>query len=81
MRVRPGSGRGALADPDALTDRERQILGLLVDGVTANRAIAAVLEISENTVKFHLRNILTKLQLADRAQVVGFALRKGLVGR
>ena len=64
---------------DALTDRERQILELLVGGVTSNRRLAAALRVSENTVKFHLRNILAKLQLADRAQVVGFALRSGLV--
>lgn len=69
-----------LPDHDDLTDRERQILGLLVDGVTSNRRLAAALRISENTVKFHLRNILAKLQLADRAQVVGYVLRSGLAG-
>jgi len=35
--------------------------------------------VSENTVKFHVRNILDKLHLHNRAQVVGFALRHGIV--
>ncbi len=66
-------------DPDALTDRERQVLELLVDGVTSNRKLAKHLGVSENTVKFHVRNILDKLHLHNRAQVVGFALRHGIV--
>ena len=67
-------------DPDALTDREREVLELLVRGVTSNRKLAKNLSVSENTVKFHVRNILDKLHLHNRAQVVGFALRHGMVG-
>ena len=66
-------------DPDALTDREQQVLELLVRGVTSNRKLARELDVSENTVKFHVRNILDKLHLHNRAEVVGFALRNGMV--
>jgi DNA-binding NarL/FixJ family response regulator len=67
------------SDPDALTDREREVLELLVQGITTNRKLAKTLGVSENTVKFHVRNILDKLHLNNRAQVVSFALRHRLV--
>jgi DNA-binding NarL/FixJ family response regulator len=66
-------------DPDALTDREREVLELLVQGVTTNRRLAKTLGVTENTVKFHVRNILDKLHLNNRAQVVSFALRHRMV--
>jgi DNA-binding NarL/FixJ family response regulator len=65
--------------PDSLTDREQEVLELLVQGVTSNRDLADRLAVSENTVKYHLRNILDKLHLQNRAQVVSYALRHGLV--
>lgn len=65
--------------PDALTDREQEVLELMVKGVTTNRKLAGTLGISENTVKFHVRNILDKLHLHNRAQVVAYALRNRLV--
>ncbi len=66
--------------PDvALTERERELLELLVQGVTSNRELAQRLFISENTVKYHLRNIMTKLHAENRAQVIAYALRTGLV--
>ena len=65
-------------DPDALTGRERDVLELLIEGVTSTRMLAKRLELKENTVKFHVRNILDKLHLHNRAQVVGFALRHGM---
>ncbi|MGZ8812228.1 MAG: response regulator transcription factor [Thermoanaerobaculia bacterium] len=55
------------------------MLELMVEGVTSNRKLAKRLNVSENTVKFHIRNILDKLRLHDRAQVVGYALRKKIV--
>jgi DNA-binding NarL/FixJ family response regulator len=63
-------------EEEALTPRERDVLDLMVDGVTSNRKLARRLNLSENTVKFHIRNILDKLRLHDRAQAVGYALRK-----
>ena len=65
-----------VSDADALTPREREVLELMVEGVTSNRKLARRLNLSENTVKFHVRNILDKLRLHDRAQVVGYALRR-----
>jgi DNA-binding NarL/FixJ family response regulator len=64
---------------EELTNREREVLELMVEGVTSNRKLAKRLDVSENTVKFHVRNILDKLRLHNRAQVVGYALRKGIV--
>jgi DNA-binding NarL/FixJ family response regulator len=66
-------------DPDALTDREREVLELLVQGITSNRKLATKLGVSENTVKFHVRNILDKLHLNNRAQVVSYAIRNKIV--
>lgn len=66
-------------DPDALTDREREVLELLVQGITSNRKLAKQLGVSENTVKFHVRNILDKLHLHNRAQVVSYAIRNRIV--
>ncbi len=51
----------------------------MVQGTTSNRKLAKHLGVSENTVKFHVRNILDKLHLHNRAQVVAFALRTHLV--
>lgn len=65
--------------PDDLTEREREVLELLVRGVTSNRKLAKELNVSENTVKFHLRNILEKLHLNNRAEAVGYALRHRMV--
>ncbi len=66
-------------DPDALTERETEVLELMVDGVTSNRKLGKRLGVSENTVKFHVRNILDKLHLHNRAQVVAYAFRHRIV--
>ena len=63
----------------ALTEREREVLDLLVQGVTSNRELADRLVVSENTVKYHLRNILDKLHVQNRTQVVAYAVRHGLL--
>jgi len=71
---------GQLKDsPDALTEREMDVLRCLVEGITSNRKLAERLGVSENTVKFHVRNILDKLHLHNRAQAVAFALRNRIV--
>ncbi|HEY3363805.1 MAG TPA: response regulator transcription factor [Symbiobacteriaceae bacterium] len=74
------SSRGEGGAPGhPLTQREIQILELVADGAT-NRDIAAKLFLSENTVKNHLKHILSKLQIQNRAQAVAWALREGLLG-
>lgn len=65
-------------DPDALTEREVEVLELMTEGVTSNRKLARSLGVSENTIKFHVRNILDKLHLHSRAEAVGYALRNHL---
>jgi NarL family two-component system response regulator LiaR len=61
-----------------LTEREQEVLRQLALGRT-NHEIAEVLTVSDETVKTHVGNILTKLQLAHRTQAVIYALKKGLI--
>jgi NarL family two-component system response regulator LiaR len=63
-----------------LTEREMDVLKLIANGLS-NSEIAAHLVISENTVKGHVSNILSKLQLADRTQAAVYAWQKGIVRR
>jgi two-component system, NarL family, response regulator LiaR len=63
-----------------LTDRETDVLKLIASGLT-NSQIAEKLVISENTVKGHVSNILSKLHLADRTQVAVYAWQQGIVNR
>ena len=60
-----------------LTQRESEVLSLLVAGLT-NRAIAAKLVVSEETVKTHSRGIYRKLSVQDRTAAVALALREGV---
>lgn len=60
-----------------LSEREMQVLKLVAQGLT-NQEIAARMVLSEWTVRTHVRNILTKLHLANRTQAALFALRKGI---
>ncbi|REJ77148.1 MAG: DNA-binding response regulator [Acidobacteria bacterium] len=60
----------------ALTERELVVLDRMARGITSNRGLATELGVSENTVKFHVRNILGKLGLHKRAQVVAYALSR-----
>ena len=69
-------GPGA-AGVDELTPRERDVLGLLGQGLS-NRELAEALFVSEKTVKTHVSSILAKLRLADRTQAAVFAVRHGL---
>jgi two-component system NarL family response regulator len=66
------------SDPDRLTERELDVLGHVTRGLR-NKEIAAHLGISENTVKYHLRNILEKLHAGSRAELAARAVREGLV--
>ncbi|HEX2254449.1 MAG TPA: response regulator transcription factor [Thermoanaerobaculia bacterium] len=74
----PGPG-GRRKDPLELTEREREVLALLAGGVTSTRALARRLGVSQRTVKFHVGNVLDKLQVGSRAEAVSLALREGLV--
>jgi DNA-binding NarL/FixJ family response regulator len=60
------------------TERETDVLRLVATGAS-NKEIAATLNITENTVKYHLRNIMEKLHLRNKAQVAAYAVSKGLV--
>jgi DNA-binding NarL/FixJ family response regulator len=71
-----GSGPGRAG---SLTEREREVLGLIADG-RSNREIARALVLSEKTVKTHVSNILMKLDLADRTQAALWAVRHGVAG-
>ena len=61
---------------EALTPRERELVEALVDGATTDRELVAVLGIGRNTLKYHFRNVLAKLGLSNRTQVVAHVLRR-----
>jgi DNA-binding NarL/FixJ family response regulator len=63
---------------ERMTARELQVLELLADGLP-NKAIAARLGLSDETVKFHLSSIFGKLGVANRTEAVRRAIRMGLV--
>ena len=69
---------GAEEVVDPLTERERQVLQLAAEGL-ANKQIAARLEISENTVKFHLSSLYAKLGVTSRTEAVRSGARRGWV--
>ncbi len=89
-RPRAGAGAGAgegvgawvlehdAASAPMLTQREREILGLLADGL-GNKQIAARLRISTNTVKTHLELLFDKLGASSRTEAVTTAARMGLL--
>jgi DNA-binding NarL/FixJ family response regulator len=68
------AGGGPAKDPAALTEREEAVLRLLAEGRT-NAQIADVVCLSENTVKFHLRNLFAKLGVSNRTEAVATLLR------
>jgi two-component system, NarL family, response regulator LiaR len=73
--------KGTVFNPfTELTNREMEVLRLIARGMS-NSIIAEELFISENTVKGHVSNILSKLQLADRTQAAVYAWEQGLVHR
>ena len=75
---------GSLTEPDGatgtvpLSDREREVLSLLANGMT-NKDLAAALFISRATVKTHIENLLRKLEASDRAAAVAEGFRRGLL--
>ena len=68
-----------VGDPKSLlTERELELLYLLADGLS-NKVIAEKLFISENTVKYHIKNILQKFGVQNRTEAVAMAMRQGLL--
>ena len=64
--------------PTELTEREREILRYIARGLS-NKEIAAVVGLSENTVKTHVRKIRTKLNARSRAEAAAYAVQAGLL--
>ncbi|MBI5351494.1 MAG: response regulator transcription factor [Chloroflexi bacterium] len=75
LRGESGEGESFLTE---LTEREMDVLKLIANGLS-NSQIAEKLVISENTVKGHVSNILSKLHLLDRTQAAVYAWQKGIV--
>jgi DNA-binding NarL/FixJ family response regulator len=69
-------GRAPCDDP--LTPREREVLHMLAAGL-GNKEIAARLAISDHTAKFHVSQILAKLNAGSRTEAVSLAMRRGMV--
>jgi DNA-binding NarL/FixJ family response regulator len=63
---------------EPISPRELEVLSLMATG-KRNKEIAGELSIAEDTVKMHVRNILSKLQVSDRTEAVTIALRRGII--
>lgn len=74
-RVKAGEDQGSY---DGLTPRERQVLKLIAEGHT-NQSIAEKLVISQSTVQTHRTRIMHRLNLQTRAELIQYAVRKGLL--
>jgi DNA-binding NarL/FixJ family response regulator len=75
--TRAASQAAAPPGPDALTPQEIRLLQHMADGL-ANKAIAQAMSVSENTVKYHIKNILQKLGVHNRTEAAAYAIRTGL---
>jgi DNA-binding NarL/FixJ family response regulator len=78
VRAAPGRGDAPAPGLDALTDREREMLGWVATG-RSNQEIAKELFLSPATVRTHISRAMGKLGARDRAQLGVFAVRAGLV--
>jgi len=63
---------------ETISSRELEVLSLMAGG-RRNKEIASELSIAEDTVKMHVRNILSKLQVNDRTEAVTIAIRRGII--
>lgn len=73
-----GTKLAARMERPNLSDREFEVLSLMAKGKN-NKAIASELNITENTVKFHVTNVMIKLGASDRTHAVVNALRQGII--
>jgi two-component system response regulator NreC len=76
--VREIKTRGVEDTYELLTSREREVLQLLVEG-KSNKEIAASLSLSPYTVETHRRNLQEKLNLHSFAELILYAVRKGII--
>ncbi len=76
-RQKTGEAEAAPPSDSEPTARETDVLRLVAAGAS-NKEIASYLNITENTVKYHMRNIMEKLHLRNKAQVAAYAVSKGL---
>ena len=67
--------RGKQSDPQSLTAREEQVLALIAEGLT-NHKISRKLSVSENTVKYHIQNIYSKLHVTNRTGAARYYLNR-----
>lgn len=79
LKESSGTAPAASSKADALTPREKEVLSLIVQGLT-NAQIARILFISPATVKRHVESIIKKLGVSDRTQAAVWAVRAGIVG-
>jgi len=76
--VRQLRARGLSDSYDLLTDREREILQLLAEG-RSNKEVASLLDVGLSTVETHRANLMQKLNLHNTAEIVLYAVRKGII--
>jgi two-component system response regulator NreC len=76
--IRQLQQRGLTDSYDLLTDREKEVLQLLAEG-RSNKDVAALLDLGLSTVETHRANLMQKLNLHNTAEIVLYAVRKGLI--
>jgi two-component system response regulator NreC len=76
--VRQLRTRGLSDSYELLTDREREVLQLLAEG-RSNKEVAALLDVGLSTVETHRANLMQKLSLHNTAEIVLYAVRKGII--
>ena len=77
-RLLPRFGRGKVHSPDELTEREREVLALVAEGLS-NAAIAERLVVSVHTVRNHIASLSAKLGAHSKLEVLAIAVRRGIV--
>lgn len=76
--IRQVQARGLTDSYHLLTDREKEVLQLLAEG-RSNKEVASLLELGLSTVETHRANLMQKLNLHNTAEIVLYAVRKGII--